>query len=292
MLQAVGMRAPIIKEFARLGMTHTVMSKRKLQWFVDQKLVQGWDDPRFPTVQGLLRRGLTIEALREFILGQGFADGADTTQEWDKLWTINKRVLDPLAPRLTALIQRDLVPLELEDNGEACRTLDVDLHPKHPALGKRQLTFSRRLLIEQEDARLIQIGEEVTLLHCGNVIVGRIDLHPETGVVVGLTGRLNPQGSAKTTSKKISWLDAGNAQNVPLVLVELDALLTVPRVEEGVAFESVVNPCTRIDTPAIGEPALAHLQLGQIIQVMRRGFFIVATVAPALQLIFVPDGKQ
>jgi glutamyl-tRNA synthetase len=289
-LKALGLRAPRIKEFARLGMAHTVMSKRKLQWFVDQGHVQGWSDPRFPTVQGLLRHGLTVEAMREFILGQGFADGADTTQEWDKLWTINKRVLDPLAPRYTTVLQRDRVPMQLEGEPQGERTLDVDLHPKHPALGQKRIALSAELELEQEDARLIGVGEEVTLLHRGNVIVTHIERNPQTGVVLRMRGRANPQGSAKTTSKKLSWIDASD--RLPVVLVELDALLTVSRIDEGVTFESVVNPVTRRDTLAWGEAALRQVKPGQIIQVVRRGFFIVDAIAPALQLIFVPDGKQ
>jgi glutamyl-tRNA synthetase len=288
-LQALDMRAPQIKEFARLGMVHTVMSKRKLQWFVDQGHVSGWSDPRFPTVQGLLRRGLTVEAIKEFILGQGFADGVDSTQEWDKVWTHNKRVIDPLAPRYTAVLQQDRVPMVLEEE-LVDKRLEVDLHPKYPALGKKVVTVSSRMQIEQEDACLIGDGEEITMLHRGNVIVTSIDRDAKTGVVLSIRARANPQGSAKTTSKKISWLDASDL--VPVVLIELDALLTVPRVEDGVAFESVVNPQTRRDTLALGEKALLQVKPGQIIQVVRRGFFIVDAIAPVLQLIFIPDGKQ
>jgi glutamyl-tRNA synthetase len=97
---------------------YTVMSKRKLQWFVTNKYVSGWDDPRFPTIRvcveitclftifillkGIRRRGMTVEALRAFILSQG---GSKNTvlMEWDKIWTVNKRVIDPIAPRHTAI---------------------------------------------------------------------------------------------------------------------------------------------------------------------------------------------
>jgi glutamyl-tRNA synthetase len=96
---------PHIWDYSRLSFVYTLLSKRKLQWFVDAGLVEGWNDPRFPTVQGMIRRGLTVPALREFILSQG-ASKAITTQEWDKLWTINKYHLDPVVPRYTA-IDRD-----------------------------------------------------------------------------------------------------------------------------------------------------------------------------------------
>merc|ERR1719387_2558044 len=101
-----------IWEFSRLNMVNTVMSKRKLQWFVDTGRVSSWTDPRFPTVQGLLRRGLTVPALRDFILQQG-ASKNTTNQEWDKLWTLNKKLIDPVCGRHAAVVADKRVPVDL-----------------------------------------------------------------------------------------------------------------------------------------------------------------------------------
>lgn len=79
-------------------MTHTVLSKRKLTWFVDKDLVDGWNDPRFPTVRGILRRGMTVEGLKQFIIAQGSSRSV-VFMEWDKIWAINKKVIDPVAFR-------------------------------------------------------------------------------------------------------------------------------------------------------------------------------------------------
>lgn len=107
-----------------------MLSKRKLQWFVNQGLVSGWDDPRFPTIRGkcrknklflfsdynvnsftfilgIRRRGMTVEALKQYIYTQG-ASQNDVTLEWDKLWALNKKVIDPVAPRHTSIIKQNM----------------------------------------------------------------------------------------------------------------------------------------------------------------------------------------
>lgn len=148
--------------FSRLNFVYTVLSKRKLQWFVETKRVTGWDDARFPTIQGILRRGMRVEALREFILGQGFSM-ASNTMEWDKIWTINKRHIDPVAPRYTGITAENRAVLEIANvDGSASELVSVDLHPKNPAIGKKVITRSNRVLLEQDDAKLIKDGEEVS----------------------------------------------------------------------------------------------------------------------------------
>lgn len=97
-IEALGLRRPYIWEYSRLNMTHTVLSKRKLAWFVEKGLVDGWDDPRFPTVRGILRRGMTVEGLKEFIIAQGSSKSV-VFMEWDKIWAFNKKVIDPVAVR-------------------------------------------------------------------------------------------------------------------------------------------------------------------------------------------------
>ena len=106
-LKALNLRWVHIWDYSRLNFVYTLLSKRKLTWFVEQGLVSGWDDPRFATVRGIRRRGMTIEALRSYILSQG-ASQRELSLEWDKLWNTNKKVIDPVAPRYTALIKDKL----------------------------------------------------------------------------------------------------------------------------------------------------------------------------------------
>lgn len=97
-IEALGLRRPHIWEYSRLNMTNTVLSKRKLTWFVEEGLVDGWDDPRFPTVRGILRRGMTVDGLKQFIIAQGSSRSV-VFMEWDKIWSFNKKVIDPIAIR-------------------------------------------------------------------------------------------------------------------------------------------------------------------------------------------------
>jgi glutamyl-tRNA synthetase len=106
-LNALSLRHVHVWDFSRLNFIYTLLSKRKLTWFVEEGHVTGWDDPRFATVRGILRRGMTVEALRAYILSQG-ASQREISLEWDKIWTINKRIIDPIAPRHTALLRGDL----------------------------------------------------------------------------------------------------------------------------------------------------------------------------------------
>jgi glutamyl-tRNA synthetase len=102
MNKALGMRKVNIWDFSRLNFAYTLLSKRKLHWFVDNGHVSGWDDPRFPTVRGIRRRGMTVEALTQFMLSQG-PSSSIVSLDWDSIWALNKKIIDPVAPRLWSI---------------------------------------------------------------------------------------------------------------------------------------------------------------------------------------------
>lgn len=126
-LEALNLRKPYIYEYSRFNLQNTVLSKRKLTWFVDSKKVNGWDDPRFPTVRGILRRGMSVDALKQFIIAQG-SSRTVIQMEWDKIWAINKKVIDDVAPRHTSLLKDKTVVI----NVKGITNEESKQQPKHP----------------------------------------------------------------------------------------------------------------------------------------------------------------
>jgi bifunctional glutamyl/prolyl-tRNA synthetase len=168
----LGLRKPFIYEYARLNMQYTVLSKRKLTWFVNTKVVDGWDDPRLPTVRGILRRGMTVEGLRQFIIAQGSSRSV-VLMEWDKLWSFNKKQIDPVAPRLTALLKNQLVKIQLK-NVTKEESQQYQKHPKDASIGMKNVYYSPTIFIEKDDAVLINDGQTITLMNWGNIKVNRV----------------------------------------------------------------------------------------------------------------------
>ena len=130
----------------------TCLSKRKLRWFVENGHVDGWNDPRFPTIQGIMRRGMTAEALKQFMLSQGPSRNT-VNMEWDKIWAVNKQILDPIVPRFTCIGKASSVKLTIENGPEALEARSHPLHPKDPSVGNKAVMYGKNLIIERDDAK-------------------------------------------------------------------------------------------------------------------------------------------
>ncbi|CAH9067661.1 unnamed protein product [Cuscuta europaea] len=288
----MGFQKVHIYEFSRLNLVYTLLSKRKLLWFVKNGLVEGWDDPRFPTVQGIVRRGLKIEALIQFILEQGASKNLNL-MEWDKLWAINKKIIDPVCPRHTAVIEERRVIFTLSNGPEDPFTRTIPKHKKYEAAGTKVTTYTKRVWIDFADAQLISANEEVTLMDWGNSIVKSIE-KDEQGNVISLTGVLHLEGSVKTTKLKLTWLPDTD-KLLKLSLVDFDYIITKKKLEENEDFIDVVNPCTKKETCAFGDSNMSDLKKGDILQLERKGYFRcdVPFVSPTQPIVLfaIPDGK-
>nr|CAD1840909.1 unnamed protein product [Ananas comosus var. bracteatus] len=291
-LEDMGLRKVQIYEFSRLNMVYTLLSKRKLLWFVQNGKVDGWDDPRFPTVQGIVRRGLKIEALIQFILQQGASKNLNL-MEWDKLWTINKKIIDPICPRHTAVLEEQRVILILTNGPEKPFVRIIPRHKKYEGAGKKATTFTNRIWLDYGDASSISEGEEVTLMDWGNAIIKEIK--KENGKFIQLIGELHLEGSVKTTKLKLTWLPE-TEELVCLSLVEFDYLIRKKKLEEGEDFLDNLNPCTRRETAALGDSNMRNLKRGEIVQLERKGYFRcdVPFLRPSKPIVLfaIPDGRQ
>lgn len=286
---AAGTREPAVWEFSRLDFQRTVLSKRKLQRLVDIGAVDGWDDPRFPTVQGIRRRGMTIQGLRAYILSQG-ASRNSTLQGWDKIWTVNKRVIDPIAPRHVALETDEMAKMTVEGAPEEIRVLPK--HKKEPSVGVKNVVFSKEVMLEGEDAAALAVDQIVTLMELGNVKITSVE---DGGKKV--TGTFLPEDKNFKKTTKLTWL-ADMPDLVPLKAVTYSDLLTKDKLDEVDDFESHVNKNSVSSVMLSGDINLRALQKGDIIQLERRGYFICDSVylrddntARPLTLIEIPDGR-
>lgn len=182
-LEALGLRKPYIYGYSRFNLQNTVLSKRKLTWFVDSGKVRGWDDPRMPTVRGVLRRGMHVEALRQFIVAQG-SSRAVVQMDWDKIWAINKKFIDDDAARHTALLRGATVRVAIKGvDGVECK--QVPKHPKvshqlvqmsqylvsntfgslkNEKLGTKMVCYSPTVLIDEADAITLKENEVATFM--------------------------------------------------------------------------------------------------------------------------------
>jgi glutamyl-tRNA synthetase len=291
-----------IWDYSRLSFVHTVLSKRKLTWFVQNKMVDGWTDPRMPTVQGMLRRGLQVEALREFILSQGASKNV-TVQEWDKIWTINKKLIDPVCPRHTAVEvdNRVLVAMEGGPAYPSGELVEMPRHQKYPPAGTKMVLRSNKLWLDQVDAADLAEGEEATLMGWGNAIFTKKTVAPAgdggNDIVTAMEGKLHLEGDFKKTRLKITWL-AETDLLIPLELHYFGYLINKRKIEEDDNFEDHVNRDSRKVVKAVGDANMKELKKGDVIQLERKGYFIVdvplgsGTDGNGSIILFnIPDGK-
>ncbi len=275
-------------EFARLNMTNTVMSKRKLKQLVDECVVDGWDDPRMPTIAGLRRRGYTPEAIRTFCREIGVSK-ADSTVDSQMLDYFLREDLLPKAPLLMAVMRPLKLVITNYPEGQT-EMLEIENNAKDETKGTRLVPFSREIYIEQEDFmeepvkkyfRLFP-GNEVRLkgayfVKCtdvikdedGNVVEVHCTYDPETKSGSGFTGR-----KVKAT---IHWVNAADAVPCEFRLYEPLILDDVPE-NEGKHFLEQINPNSmEVVQGYIESTGVQGIKPLDKFQFVRHGFFTVDT---------------
>jgi glutaminyl-tRNA synthetase len=291
-LDQLGIHHPQQIEFARLNLTHTILSKRKLLLLVQQGHVAGWDDPRMPTLAGIRRRGYTPESIRTFCDRIGVAK-RNSTVDIAMLEHCVREDLNRRAPRVMAVLRplRVIITNYPENQVEELEAVN---NPEDPAMGTRKVPFSRVLYIEQDDFReeppkgffRLSPGKEVRLRYA--YIIKCVDVvnDPKTGEAIELRCTYDPEtksGSAQSGRKvkaTLHWVSAAHAIEAEARLY--DHLFTAENpddVEEGVDWTRNINPKSlETVTSCRVEPLLAGAAPGGRYQFERLGYFCVDAV--------------
>jgi len=285
-------------EFDRLNLTYTLLSKRKLLQLVQEKLVNGWDDPRMPTLSGIRRRGFTPEAIRTFCNSIG-ASRTNGTTDVEMLEHFQRDDLNRRAPRAMAVLRPLKLVIENYPEGQE-EFVEVANNPEDPNTGVRRVPFSRELYIEQDDFREVpppkyyrlSPGKEVRLRNAyfvtakevvkdaaGNVVEVRCTYDPAS------RGGNSPDG--RKVKSTIHWVSAAHAIEAELRIYE--RLFTKPDpgdVVEGQTFLDNLNPNSLEVVRAKLEPSLANAQVEERYQFERVGYFCVDPDSRPGQLVF------
>jgi len=277
-------------EFARLNLSYTIMSKRKLLELVEKKIVSGWDDPQMPTISGMRRRGYTPEAIRDFCDRIGIAKN-DSTVDMALLENCVREDLNEKAPRVMAVLRplRVVIDNYLEGRLEE---FECHYHPQKPEMGSRKVPFSRMLYIEREDfmenppKKFFRLapGKEVRLrygyfIKCANVVKD-----PGTGEVVEVHCTYDPETRSgfapdgRKVDATIHWVSAAHSLSAEVRLY--DRLFSVANpLAEGSDFTEYLNPKSlEILKSCKIEPSLASATPGSRFQFERSGYFCVDSV--------------
>jgi glutamyl-tRNA synthetase len=273
-----------------MNFIRTFLSKRKLTKMVDAGKVWGWDDPRMPTIRGVRRRGMTISALRDFILKQGPSRNI-VVMDWTNFWASNKKEIDPVAPRHTAVEKKNAVKAIIIGGPNKAYVEDKPKHTKNSTLGIKKVVYSSHIILDQEDVKLFKQDEEITLMSWGNAIVRKfIGSNPITEIEL----ELHLDGDVKKTEKKITWLSVEGQDLIPADLYDFEYLITKDKLEEDDNWEDFLTPESASKSDSLCDVNVADLKEDDIIQLERKGYYRVDKPykdgKPAV-LFSIPTGK-
>ena len=267
-------------EFSRLNLEGTLTSKRKLLKLVNDGIVDGWNDPRMPTISGLRRRGYTPASLREFCRRIGVTK-QDNVVEYSALEACIREDLNENAPRAMAVIDPVRVVIE---NFEGEETLTAPNHPNRPELGERQLPFTKELYIDRADFReeankqykRLVLGKEVRLRNAYVIKAERVE-KDTNGEITTIFCTYDPEtlGKNPADGRKVKgvihWVSA--AHNYPAEFRLYDRLFTVPNPGAEDDIESVLNPHSLVVKHGFVEQSLAKAEAEKGYQFEREGYF-------------------
>ena len=284
-VETLGIYHPQQIEFARLNLTRSVMSKRKLRELVEQKQVSGWDDPRMPTISGLRRRGYTPEAIRDFCERIGVAK-SNSTVDYELLEHCVREDLNLRASRAMAVLRPLKVIIENYPEG-LVEELEAENNPENPEMGTRKVPFARELYIEQDDfmenppGKFFRLapGREVRLKHAYIIKCEQVVKDQQSGEIVELRCTYDPEtksggaASGRKVKGTLHWVSAAHAKPVEVRLYEQLLIEDAADAADEEAGSRVNPQSLTVLSQALVEPALADAALGSRFQFLRHGYF-------------------
>lgn len=208
-LGKLSMRIPMAITYGRLNVENSELSKRKIKYGIETGLYTGWDDKKLFTLRGMRNRGLSLEGISKLLDDVGFPESNITIQQ-QKIFTINRKVIDKNAVRLIGISLHDIKELDINIQTDVVK--QVPNFIKNKELGERIVTLSNKIIVSEKELKEFVDKEELTLIYIGNAIFNagessnKLNLHLE--------------GNPATTSKKILWLNLSNVQNVVLEMLD------------------------------------------------------------------------
>lgn len=289
-LDALKIYKPVVWEFSRLNLTNTVMSKRKLQTLVYNNYVNGWDDPRMPTIAGMRRRGYTPAAIREFCQSVGYTRNVTTLINIDSLDSIQRADLDENSPR--AFCVQDPIKVTLQNLKEE-KIIEAPLFPKKPEKGNRKLHLSKTIYIEREDFMENPTDDFMRLtpkndvgLNYAKIAIKVVNvIHDETGNVTELVCDVEEEPAKRNGRKFIHWL---GADAVPAELRIYGHLFSVADTSkiEGEWTDALNKESLKVIKGALVEGTIAGAKPHDRFQFERKGYFCVDDDSKTGALIF------
>ncbi|EIC84499.1 glutamine--tRNA ligase [Serratia sp. M24T3] len=283
-------------EFSRLNLEYAIMSKRKLSLLVTEKIVEGWDDPRMPTVSGLRRRGYTSASIREFCRRIGVTK-QDNNVEMAALESCIRDDLNENAPRAMAVINPVKVIIE-NFSGDAVQWVKMPNHPNKPEMGSREVPFTAEIFIDQADFReeankqykRLVLGKEVRLRNAYVIKAERIEKDAEGNVTTifcsyDIDTLSKDPADGRKVKGVIHWVSASEGKPAEFRLY--DRLFSVANPAQAEDFLTTINPESLVIANGFVEPSLANAEAGVSLQFEREGYFCAdSTYSSAEHLVF------
>jgi len=290
---------PKQREFARMNLSYTVTSKRKLLELIKDNFVESWDDPRMPTISGLRRRGYTPKSLRDFVDAAGVSK-RENIIDISLLEHSLREDLNSIAPRVMGVL--DAIKLTITNySDDKTELLEGEINPEKPELGNRIFPFSKHLFIEREDFKetanrkffRLTLNKEVRLKNA-YIIKGESVIKDSEGNIVEILCTYDPDsksGSGTESSKRkvkgtLHWVSQAEALEVQVRLYDRLFNVPAPDQDKDFNFKTFINPHSLKTIKAYVEPGLKSAKPGDHFQFQRQGYFVLDKDSSSSKLIF------